>query len=414
MFIYTESVLDKLVSNSLDEYLFEANTTETFYIRDKIYPSIEKVLKEPEGQRKFSRLVEAYMNKNSTKLSTPGPQYLIPFTHDDQKGYFDLFAITPDQVKSVVKEMVSEIKGDSSWTLITQNPIYLVFYCCIRYFTIHRDEKLLNNALLITALAFYPSIFYKYYRFEPNPGVMQYTIDSLTNRFIVKKSNTIFKMLAYFIQNSWSFLEKSIYNGSDKDCIRFIQRIRNDQNSAMKKIKDNYMKNYKAGLTVTVTKDQYDDAIVVDQETDSTKVENITNKIVTKMISNGVNLQLCDFAANAANISKIELRNYLSRIILEKYHKEMKSFIESILFIYLYDEKHTINEINSKQFIGFALALFKKTNSKNENIHNIKNTLDKWGEDSGMYGKFNRIATRVDYSKGMYLYFIMSIQQLNN
>ena len=30
---------------------------------------------------------------------------------------------------------------------------------------------------------------------------------------------------------------------------------------------------------------------------------------------------------------------------------DMRLFIESILFLYLYDEKHSFNEINSKQFI---------------------------------------------------------------
>ena len=92
----------------------------------------------------------------------------------------------------------------------------------------------------------------------------------------------------------------------------------------------------------------------------------------------------------------------------------MYNFIESILFLYLYNEKHTFQDINSKQFILFAVELFKKTNSKDKNINNIKTTLDKWGEDSGLYGKFTRVATRVDYTKGMYLYFILSIQKYNS
>ena len=57
------------------------------------------------------------------------------------------------------------------------------------------------------------------------------------------------------------------------------------------------------------------------------------------------------------------------------------------------------------------IALFKKTNSTDSNISNIKKMLDKWGTDSGLYGKFSRVATRIDYTKGIYLFFILCIQK---
>ena len=117
--------------------------------------------------------------------------------------------------------------------------------------------------------------------------------------------------------------------------------------------------------------------------------------------------------AGKTSISKIELRNYLTKIVVDKRTQEIESFVESILFIYLYDGKHTVEEINSKEFISFALATFKRTNSKNDNINNIKNILDKWGEDTGLYARYTRLASRVDYTKGIYLYFIMSIQKYN-
>ena len=47
------------------------------------------------------------------------------------------------------------------------------------------------------------------------------------------------------------------------------------------------------------------------------------------------------------------------------------------------------------------------------NITNIKKTLDEWGTQSGIYSKFSRLATRVDYTRAIYLYFILSIQKYN-
>ena len=262
------------------------------------------------------------------------------------------------------------------------------------------------------ALAVYPSIFYKYFRnWTINTGVMQYTIDNLSQRFVIKKSSHLFGALTYFIQNSWKSHEKNIINGSDDNCVQFAWRVHNDQNSFMKKIAQNYNSNKNQGLMVTTDVDSYDDNAVVDVENDTNKVSAMVDKIVMQIIVNGIDLRLCDFAANAANVSKIELRNYLMKIISDKNSNDMKSFIESILFIYLYYEKKTYEEINSKVFLSFALALFKKTNSKDTNISNIKKMLDKWGTDSGVYGKFTRVATRIDYTKGIYLFFILCIQK---
>lgn len=395
----------------INNFLMEASETSTYLIREKIYPKIEKVLDTPDGRRKFERLVSEFINRNGSKLTAVGPLYNIPFTHKDHAEYFSLFGVSGDEIYKVVDEIVKQINDKANFTLLRNNPIYILLYCVIRYFTIKQNEQMLKSALIIMALAFYPSIYKKYYKYDPNPDVMAYTIDNLSKRYIIKKSNTLFGTLTYSITNSWKFHEKNFYDGSDKEVIRFIQRIRNDQNSLMKKITNNYRENHAKGLSITTQVDAYDNSIVVDNENDTNRVEYMTTKIVTNMLVNGIDYKFSDFAASASNVSKIELRNYLTKIASEKNSNSMKSFIESILFIYLYDEKHTYDEINSKQFIAYALALFKKTNAKNDNINNIKLTLEKWATDSGIYARFNRLATRNDYSKGIFLYFILSIQK---
>jgi hypothetical protein len=410
MFIFTEKAMEDIYN---EDIYIESDNDKTFLITEKLYPIVENVLNTPEGGRKFTRLVEEYVNRNNEKLTTIGPMYLVPFTMSDKEGYYKLFGITEKDLKDIIKSVIDKMNNKANWALIKNNPIFVLFYMIIRYYTIKKDSKKLNDILVITALSFYPSIFAKYFKYTPNPGVMQYTIDNLSQRFIIKKSKHIFGTLVTSIQNSWKFMEKSIIEGADFNCVRFIQRIRNDQNSLIKKISINYYDNHKKGLTVQTQVDSFDDSIVVDNENDSNRVEQATNKIVLQILLNGVNLKICDFAANAANVSRIEIRNYLTTIITEKNSDSMKRFIESILFLYLYEEKHTYEEINTKAFLSYALALFKKTNSKDMNITNIKKTLDEWGTESGIYSKFSRLATRVDYTRAIYLYFILSIQKYN-
>ena len=203
-------------------------------------------------------------------------------------------------------------------------------------------------------------------------------------------------------------------DASDKEIIRFIQRIRNDQKSMLKNICDQYMKNYAAGNRVKLTKDAYDEVqLDIENENNTTVVEIVTSNIVNQIITNGLDLRRVTQCKDLASIGLSDCRFYLSKIVSLKYTKEIQNFIHSVLFIYLYDEHHKKEDINSSHFLVWSSELFRKTNSNNANIKCIKDTLDKWAEETGVHEKFKREASRVSYKKAIYWYFILSIQYYN-
>ena len=61
----------------------------------------------------------------------------------------------------------------------------------------------------------------------------------------------------------------------------------------------------------------------------------------------------------------------------------------------------------------FKIIPNKNKNVAEHNIKNIKDTLDKWGEETGVHAKFKREASRVNYKKAIFWYFILSIQYYN-
>ena len=254
-------------------------------------------------------------------------------------------------------------------------------------------------------------MFSKYFPFEPNAAVMQYTIDNLTDRFTIKKTKHIFGTLTTSIQGTWKFFEKSMADGSDDICIKFIQRVRNDQNSIIKRISRQYYENHKKGLRVQISQDDMGETDVVDRENDTNKVEGVANAILIKILTNGIDLKLCDFAASAGGVSKLDMRNYITQVIIDKNQTDMKDLIDAILFNFVYTEKYSLQEIKSKVFIEYSLRLFKRANSKEPNIVKIKEILYKWGSYTGIFKKFSREATRVGYSKAFFMYFVMSIQK---
>lgn len=396
-----------------DYNVFVEATGNSTLLRDFISPFIEDTFKgNPGNVRKFNQLVSNYINRNITKLTTSGPVYLIPFTDNDKAQYYTLFGITEKQLKTTMKEHTKTL-GSSKFLLLNRNPIFSLFYFVIRYFTLHPDKKSLNSALSIYALSAYPSIYTKYFPNGVIEPVMKYTIDNMTDKFLIKKTNHVFGALVESIQNSYKFLKPYMKEGNDKEVIRFIQRIRNDHNSMFKKIANIYMENYKNGNAVVTTNTMYDDdtPIIDELSNASTEVQNAVLKVYMPIITNGVDIVRAEASAKMAGVGISDCRFFLTELMTEKNVDELQKMIESILFLYIYEDKKRIRDVRSQYFLAWAASLFKKTNSKNDNIERINSILNQWSKESGVDKKYSRIASRINYKKAIFFYIILSIQK---
>lgn len=424
--ISANSLIDELMLEIGNNVYTEDVKPTTKLILEHVYPNVEKVLSTQIGSQKFINLVGSFIDKNHSKLHTPGPQYLIPFTDKDKDDYFNLFSITSKEVKDIVITLTKSITDKSNFLYLRNNPVFFVLWACIRYFHVKKDERGLNTALAIYALAVYPSVFRGFFQYNPNPDVMKYTIDHMSEKFTIKKAGSIFAALYTSINSSFFGkggdkvgFTKTIIVAEDADVIRFIQRIHNDQKSMIRNIYDAYKKNHEKGLRSSQSLDSALSnnslsSIDTGYENNTTIVDKVTQKVSIPIITNGVNLQIVSQAKDIAGISLADCRYYIAKIVTDKHSADISSFIHSILFRFLYDDKHQPNDINSRNYLIWCSALFRQTNSKNDNIKNIKDTLDKWAEETGIHAKFKREASRVNYKKAIFFYFCLSIQFYNN
>jgi hypothetical protein len=395
-----------------DEIFMEATIPHSFIMKGILEKKIFDTLDNPENRKVYSKIQSDYINKNADKLATAGPQYLIVFGDGDHQYYYDLFGLNKEEVTAGIKEVVKSSGAGSDFKFLTNNPILCVLYYCIRYFTVKNDQKAVNSTLGIYALAIYWSIFTKYFPKGVIEPVMAYTIDNMTDRFAIKKCGTIFNTLCQSINQSYTFHRKRFFIGGDDDICAFAQRIRNDQNSMIKKIANQYTINYKSGKAVTTRNDNYDadNPIIDDIENSTTKIAILTSSIVPQMISNGVDLRLATAAAKMANISVTDCREYLTQLISNEHMHELESLVQSTLYVFLVNDQRESKEIKSQYFLTWGYALFKKTNSKDPNIVNINNILKKWIEVSGIYERYSEYV-RIRYEKGLFLYIILTIQK---
>lgn len=394
--------------------VFEAAIKDSPRLKDLVYPRIESTLKDKNNDRKVKKIVNDYVERNMDKLSTPGPLYQLVFGETDKQPYWDLFKITPEEVIKTMTVITKETGSNSQFMLLRQNPIFVILYFLIRYYTIKNDKIGINVFVSMFSLAMYPSIFKKYYPKGCIESVMKYTIDSLTNKFLIKKAGTLFAILNDSGNRAYTFQKSRIINGSDVDVVSYIQRVHNDQNSMFKKITSEYKKNYDAGNYATTKNTEYDsDTPIHDGDENATSVvQYLVDKVALPIISGGVDVVYAEAAATIAKISVSTTRECLMKILLPKNLPKLQSFIESILFLYIYEEKTQVSTIKSGAFLVWAEALFKKTNSKNKNIGNIKGILEEWAKESGVYEKVVE-KKAISYKKAIFMYIILMIQKFS-
>ena len=417
-----EVAMDELHAE-LDILLEDTNLhIKSKYIIEEIYPAVDKVLSTPVGDRKFKQLVGNFIDRNSDKLSTPGPQYMIPFGEYDQELFYKLFNLdSKKDIVPVVKKVLAQVQTNSEFKLLTRFPNYWMLFCVIRYYAIKNDKKGLNAALAIYSLANYPLTYKAFFKYDPDPTIMKYTMDHLSNKFLMKRAGNLFNGLFQSMEHSFYGRENSdglkdaIIEGYDRDVIRYIQRIRSDQKSMLRNIADKFYTYEAQGLRIKNTMGSASDDIQFDDTAtnNTTQVSLIADYIVQQIIINGLDLRRVSQAKDIGQIGLADCRFYLSKIVTEKYNDDIRGFVHSVLFLYLYDEKKKKEDINSNYFLAWSTELFRRTNSNNPNVANIKATLDKWAEETGIYTKFKREASRINYKKAIFWYFILSIQYYN-
>ena len=393
----------------------EAAVKNTTILKDLIYPIVEKTFITQANVRKYKMLISQFFEKNTPKLTTPGPQYLIVFGDADKDEFYKLFGITKEEIVFAMKNVIKSAGSSAEFKYLTNNPFLSFLYYIIRYFTLHHDDKALNATLGLFSIDVYWSIFTKYFPNGVIEPVMNYTIDNLTDKFIIKKAGTIFGALTESAKHSYEFHKSKIRTGNDPDCIAFLQRIRNDQNSMFRTISGIYYDNHKKGNAITSRNDDYDpeNPILDDITSASTEVQATVNRVCMPMIANGVDISLAEAAAAIGNVSVTNLRIYLMKIFVNERLDEITQIVESILFLYINGEHKSSRDIRSAHFLYWTYALFKKTNSKDGNIVRINTILNRWGEETGIYKAFKSEGSKINYKRAIFTYIAMCIQKYN-
>ena len=381
----------------------------TSVILANIYPKVEQAFTSKETQRKFSAIVASYVDRNVNRLSTAGPSKRTLFSDMERNKVYDLINFDPKLCKAIVKQS-NYIKA--SWKIVN-DPFNLVMMMILRYAKLNQLDQINQLAVTYLTLSMYPSLHYKYFKFEPNEAIMQYTINNLSNKFKVKQVGNILQALVDTTALADKTYDKNIRHANDKELTDYINSYKTRLNSLIKKIRDAFEKDYRSGNYMNTERDNEDENDFKTSDSNSLLIQRIVDQVVLKLSVNGPDSRIVDISAKMNQVSVNETRNTLNQLTQNKDESvNIRALCESILYLYLFNGENHVNDLNGSKFLTFCLAVYKKSNTNDENVIKVKSILDTWIEKySETYRKTQRVATLNNFRRALYTFFVFTLQR---
>ena len=378
---------------------------EKSYIVTNLYTIVEKNMKNPKVKQELNKAIAEYFDKNSDVIHDIGIANRIFFLNSDKEAIYLAAGLDPNEIKRVIKQ--SAYIG-STWQIMNE-PLNTAAALIIRYLA-KTNDKLLEPFIIYYSFYFYSSLHFKYIPYGANEDIMAYTINNLSYKFKIKETGSLYETIKAVVLKSNETYIKDLIKGEDKDIVDYVSAIKTRLNDVVKNIKNEYKINYENDNYLNSESDDYSEENYHVADNTSYAVKRITDSAVMKLMTYGADMNLAKFAARLSNVSINEIRNVIMHLSNND-AAEITRLIELILQLFLFEKGNTPNEVGDKKFLGKCMEIYKKSNTSDKIIIEIKTILDKWlNKYSASYRKTNREATISNFRKSIYVYFVLHIQ----
>ena len=375
-------------------------------ILEQLCPIVESHLKSQTNEKSMLTSIGKFIDRNMEYLSTSGPCYRITISDKDKTDFYSSIGLNEVMIKEAIKR--SSYIGNS-WAIMT-NPFYTACAVTIRHFI--NVGKAANVKLLsfFLCVGMYPLIHHKYFKYNCNENIMNYTVSHLSNKYKYKQLKSVYSVLEDLSMVCTKTHESKLKVGGDAEFTKYINDMHARLNDNLKNVAVEYYKNHESGNYLNVDEENNDPDNYREADNSSYIIERIVNDVITKLSMYGPNLKMVSIAAKMGDVSVNEMRNIANCITNECNIADFKQMIQSILHIYIFDMQRTDKDIRSKDYIVTMLEVYKRTGEKDINLNTIRKLLDEWVVLTGLSKRITRKATLSSFKKAMYIFAVLTIQ----
>ena len=371
-----------------------------------LYNIVSTSLSNKNNMNKLLIGIGKYMDKNSDVLYDIGLASKLLFLESDKEIIYEVCNLDKNLIKKTLKES-EYIK--SSWRILNE-PLNTASVLILRYLAENKLLKELQLFITFYACYFYTSLHHKYLPYGANENVIAFTINNLTNKYKIKELGSLYKALEAIVMKSHETYEKELLRGNDADLAKYVASLKTRLNDFVKNIKNEYTKNYKDKRFMNYDSDDYSEDNYHIADNTSYAIERITQTTVIKLMTYGADMELISISAKLSQVNENELRNVITQLTDDEADK-IRRLTELILQLYLIDNKNTIQDIRSRKFLINSLEIYKKSNTVDKHVLEIKDILDSWLKKySDSYRKTNRQATLSNFRRALFIHFVLHLQ----
>ena len=379
----------------------------TFYLRDNLYSHIKTNLSK--NTKMILAGVAKFIDKNSENLFCTGIQKGIYFKQEDVNLLLNATDYTEDEVKKIAK---GNKLVNSTWKTLN-DPFNLISFFAIRYAFLEepKNEKLLKSLIMYLAVRHYAIRVNVQFPYTPNPNIMNYTINNLSNKFKLKQTGNIFLALEDTVMVSHATYKDNLKQGCDEDFKTYISGMITRIANFVKNIAGEYYKNHEKRNFINTETETYDDDNYNITENESSNIEKFATAATVEFCTKGIDTRIAKIASNLTETTFNDIMKAVNNL-RDLSTDEVKEFYKSLLRLYLTESGHSEHEIRSTGFLVYFMDIYIKSNTKDDSIIKIKDLLNKWlMENSEKYVRTNRMATKNSFRKAIYIYMILILQK---
>ena len=380
----------------------------TRVVEEELMPKVRANLKNPANRLMINELFKKIYNKNFETLTDIAPMKIILFSAEYKETVHLITGITVKDAKAAIDKS-DDIRSDVQ----VVNPFTVTLACMIRGVYELKDEKLLNSAMMIFTLFYYPSIYSKYFRFDPNPAIMRYVIENMSNKFKLRQLGSLIAALVDMSQTCMETNIKKLVSGKDSDMVLYINDLKSRLNSFFKNITREFREAHANQNFIQIDQDDMSEDSYHETDGSSTIVLRVANKVATKITTVDPNYALVDFAAKTGGVSPMEFRNFMNEFFrCEKVKKinDVTSLIGSLTNQYLLEGGKEEN-IKGTSFFIKGMKILRKTGNDTD-VKIVNDALNTIVSDYTTIGvKVTRQASINNYKKAIFAYVVLATQK---
>lgn len=389
------------------------NELEEYVIRDTLTPKITEAFSDKYNITKLMKAIQRYADKWSDLLLSTDLSKRLLFSDNDKNIIYTITNISKKEVKETIKK-ATVIK--STWIVAT-NPFYILSIAIARWFKINNMENEMLAVMIYMSYVLYTSAHSNSFKHLPNKEIMDYTINNLSNRYIIKQKGTIQASIEHTIGEAMTGrFNDELIRGSDLDIKDIIYALQTRMHSFMNNIAEKFYENHKSGKYMFHEEEDVSEENFHLSDNISFKIDRVVQLVSSAIISEGFDYNTCIKRAVSLNAgaSSKKLIAMLDTLI-EKDMESIKDMISDILTLFIYKNTgNRIEDVGTTKFLSEALQIY-KSNAQDDVTSKIKERLLNWiNMTSEKYGRnfISKGKTSLDtYRRSIYTAFIFKIME---